>query len=101
MKVTPQDVGRVAELASLELTAAERERMLRDLNDILEYINRLNELDTTDVAPMSHPAASLGAAAGTPLRSDETRASLPHDAAMHNAPQSGGVYFEVPKVIER
>ena len=53
MKVTDKDVAYVAELANLELTGEERTEMLRDLNSILEYIDRLNELDTSDVPPMA------------------------------------------------
>ena len=53
MKVTEKDVAYVADLANLELTQAERERMVRDLNSILEHIDSLNELDTTNVPPMA------------------------------------------------
>ena len=52
MKVTENDVAHVADLANLELTAAERVGMVRDLNSILDYIDRLNELDTSNVEPM-------------------------------------------------
>ena len=97
MKVTEQDVLYVAELANLELTQAERSALLRDLNSILEYVDRLDQLDTKDVPPMTQVAASA-----TPLlRPDETRPSIPHDEAMRNAPQTDGVFFKVPKVIER
>ena len=53
MKITEQDVAYVAELANLELTDQERSAMLRDLNSILDYMDRLNELDTRDVPPMA------------------------------------------------
>ncbi len=53
MKVTEKDVAYVADLANLELTDQERQRMLKDLNSILDYIDRLNELDTSDVPPMA------------------------------------------------
>ena len=96
MKVSEKDVAYVAELANLELTADERARMLRDLNSILEYIGRLNELDTTDVSPMAQVAL-----AGTPLRADENRPSLPHADATRNAPATDGTFFKVPKVIEK
>ncbi len=97
MKVTEQDVLYVAELANLELTQAERSALLRDLNSILEYVDRLSQLDTTNVPPMTQVAAS-----GTPLlRADETRPSIPHEDAMRNALQTDGAFFKVPKVIER
>ena len=60
MKVTEKDVAYVAELANLELTEKERDGMLRDLNSILEYIDRLNELDTSDVPPMAQVSDRYG-----------------------------------------
>jgi aspartyl-tRNA(Asn)/glutamyl-tRNA(Gln) amidotransferase subunit C len=108
MKVTKQDVSYVAELANLELTEAERARMVRDLNSILEYMDRLNQLDTTDVPPMAQVSGRYGdpAKKGTAgfeyvMRPDQLRPSLPHDVALQNAPQTDGNFFKVPKVIER
>ena len=105
MKITDKDVAYVADLANLELTAAERERMLRDLNSILEYIDRLNELDTTNVTPMSHAtiasAAESQSTLSNVLREDELRPCLPHQDAMANAPNTDGEFFKVPKVIEK
>ena len=60
MKVTEKDVTYVADLANLELTDQERQHMLKDLNSILDYIDRLNELDTTDVPPMAQIADKSG-----------------------------------------
>ena len=101
--VSEKDVSYVADLAHLELTAEERERMLKDLNSILGFIERLNQLITDDVEPMAQVASrySAGAAAGDAMREDELRPSLPHDEAMKNAPQTDGTFFKVPKVIER
>jgi aspartyl-tRNA(Asn)/glutamyl-tRNA(Gln) amidotransferase subunit C len=98
VKVTEQDVAYVAELAALELTAEERTRMLRDLNSILEYIGRLEQLDTSGVEPMAQVAIPRSAAA---MREDETRASLPRAEALGNAPEAEGEYFRVPRVIEK
>lgn len=105
MKVTEQDVAHVAALASLELTAKESERMLRDLSQILEHIDQLKEVNTDGVAPMAHASAIAQQRHESQprdvLRADEIRPSLPHDDAMRNAPDSDGTYFRVPKVIER
>ncbi len=103
--VTQKDVAYVAELAHLELTDNERARMLKDLNSILEYIDRLNQLDTSNVEPMAQVAARYGAGNAedfaNAMRPDEPRPCLPHDEALRNAPKSDGVFFKVPKVIER
>ena len=112
MKVTEKDVLYVAGLANLALTSEEQRRMLRDLNSILEYIDRLNTLDTTDVPPMAQTSDRFGideSKQGTErfaysYRDDihnGLRPSLPHNEALANAPESDGTFFSVPKVIER
>ncbi|HEV2619533.1 MAG TPA: Asp-tRNA(Asn)/Glu-tRNA(Gln) amidotransferase subunit GatC [Acidobacteriaceae bacterium] len=95
---------RVAELANLELTAAEGPRMQRDLNAILGHIAALNELDTAGVPAMAQVGEMVGAdvsGAGENLRVDGVRASLDRAAVMAAAPESDGRFFKVPKVIER
>lgn len=112
MKVTEKDVNYVADLANLELTEQERAIMLRDLNSILEYVDRLNELDTSDVAPMSQVSDRYGvdeskqgserfAYANREDVLEGLRKSLPHAEAMANAPDPDENFFRVPKVIER
>jgi len=84
--------------------------MLRDLNSILEYIDRLNELDTSKVEPMAQvsgrfaDAAEGGGRVADASREDVLeglRKSLPQDQALANAPNSDGTFFRVPRVIER
>ena len=103
--VTRQDVERVAELANLELTEAEKAGMLRDLNAVLEHFAQLNELDLTAVPPMTQVSSlwteAEALAESHPLRIDEVRASLSRDQALAQAPDSDGVFFRIPKVIER
>src|ERR1700730_9839346 len=108
MKVTDKDVAYVAELANLELSEEERTRMLRDLNSILGYIDRLNELDTSDVPPMAQISGAFGGAEQSGsnrfahvLREDVLVPCLPHQVAMKNAPETDGDFFKVPKVIEK
>jgi len=109
MKVTETDVDYVAALANLQLTPDERQRMLRDLNSILDYVERLNQLDTTGVAPMAQVMQGFDSSAkqgqfSSVMRNDELyglRPSLPHEEALANAPESDGTFFLVPKVIER
>jgi len=111
MKVTEKDVAYVADLANLELDAAERAGMVRDLNSILGYVERLDELDTANVEPMAQvsdrfstgQSDSEGKFASV-LREDVLeglRKSLPQEVALENAPDADGTFFRVPKVIER
>jgi aspartyl-tRNA(Asn)/glutamyl-tRNA(Gln) amidotransferase subunit C len=112
MKVTEKDVAYVADLANLDLTPEERAGMVRDLNSILEYVDRLNALDTTKVEPMSQISDRYRLGEPPPgsekfsyvTRDDVVeglRRSLPQDEALKNAPDSDGTFFRVPKVIER
>jgi aspartyl-tRNA(Asn)/glutamyl-tRNA(Gln) amidotransferase subunit C len=100
MKVTEKDVAYVAELANLELSPEERARMLRDLNSILAYVDRLSELDIDMVEPMAQPSDRLGLAIRDDIK-EGLRKSLPHDEAIANALETEGTFFVVPKVIER
>ena len=110
MKVTEQDVAYVAELANLDLRDKERSAMLRDLNSILDYIDRLNELDTADVPPMAQVSyeadrAKQGSERFAYARRADIvaglRKSLPRGEALANAPDADEEFFRVPKVIER
>jgi aspartyl-tRNA(Asn)/glutamyl-tRNA(Gln) amidotransferase subunit C len=112
MKVTEKDVAYVADLANLELSTDERAGMMRDLNSILGYIDRLNELDTSNVEPMAQVSDRYGG--GESRQGSERFAyanredvvegllkSLPQEVALENAPDADGTFFRVPKVIER
>ena len=104
VKVTVEDVERVAELAHLELTPDETPRMLHDLNAILDHVAELNELDTSGVAPLAQVSelhSELGDAAAGELRTDLTLPSLDRAVVLAQAPETDGVFFKVPKVIER
>jgi len=112
MKVTEKDVAYVADLANLELSAEERASMLRNLNSILEYVDRLSELDTSNVPPMAQVSDRYGvdeskqgserfAYANREDILEGLRKSLPHEEALANAPDAVEQFFQVPKVIER
>jgi len=112
MKVTDKDVAYVADLANLELTEEERTGMLRDLNSILDYVDLLNELDTSNVPPMAQVSDRYGvdeakqgserfAYASREDILEGLRKSLPHDVALENAPDADEEFFRVPTVIER
>jgi aspartyl-tRNA(Asn)/glutamyl-tRNA(Gln) amidotransferase subunit C len=101
MKVTEKEVNYVADLANLELTAEERTRMVRDLNNILQYVDTLGELETTNVAPMAQVMTPGVTELGYSRREDVRRPSLPHDEVLSNSPAPHADFFKVPKVIER
>jgi aspartyl-tRNA(Asn)/glutamyl-tRNA(Gln) amidotransferase subunit C len=103
LKITEKDVAYVAALANLEFTAQETSQFAADLDSILAYIEKLNELDTSNVEPMAQvlyggPKESEDVSA---LRADRDRTSLTQELAVANAPESGAGQFKVPKVIER
>ena len=90
-----KDVEHVARLARLALTDAEIERMREQLNGILAYIEKLNELDTSDVEPTSHAVPLVNV-----MRDDEAGPCLPREEALANAPDRAGDFFRVPRIIE-
>lgn len=90
-----QQVEHVARLARLELSPAEKERMRRELDGILAYIDKLRALDTSGIAPTSHAVPVTNV-----MRDDVERPSLPQDEMLANAPDRQGDLFRVPKIIE-
>ena len=101
MSISEQEIRRVAELANLALTDNEVAQMARDLSDVLTHVDKLNELDTTGVEPMTQVVVQTGNAETATLREDRERAPLGNHDALANAPLAGSGYFKVPKVIER
>ena len=99
MSIDKDEVRRVADLANLALTEEEIERMAQELSGILAHVDKLNELDTSNVEPMAQ--VLYGAEATATLREDKERPELGNQAALANAPLAGSGYFKVPKVIER
>jgi aspartyl-tRNA(Asn)/glutamyl-tRNA(Gln) amidotransferase subunit C len=105
MKITREDVTRVAELAHLELSEAEFEMFSQQLDSILTYVEKLNELNTDGVEPMAQVfppgSAREGQSAGTPLREDTVEPCVVINEVLAGAPDPEPPYFRVPKVIER
>lgn len=100
MKISREDVLRVAELAYLDLTDAEIETYRAQLDSILEYVGKLNELDTGNVPPMAQVLSSNQQADAT-LREDVIERRDVAEDVMAHAPDAEPPYFRVPKVIER
>jgi aspartyl-tRNA(Asn)/glutamyl-tRNA(Gln) amidotransferase subunit C len=99
MALTEKDVRYVAELAHLELTEDEVKKFLPQLDSILQYMQKLNELDTAQVEPMAQ--VTYPAAENPALRSDQPHPTFRQDEALGNAPESDAGCFKVPRVIER
>ena len=98
LKITEEHVLRVAELANLALSPDEVARMTRDLDGILTHVDKLNELDTSAVEPMTQVFSQDMA---DTLREDVERPPLTNADAVANAPVTSGGYYKVPRVIER
>jgi len=94
-KIDAEQVRKVAKLARLELSEAEVEEFTGQLGAILAYVEKMNELDTTDVEPLAHclPVSNV-------FRADEVEPSLGTEKTLANAPQRDGPFFKVPKILE-
>jgi aspartyl-tRNA(Asn)/glutamyl-tRNA(Gln) amidotransferase subunit C len=93
-KITREEVRHVALLARLELSEDEEQRMTGQLNSILGYMDKLNELDTGDVEPTTHAIQLQNV-----FRPDLVQPSLDRKDSLANAPGTDGVNFTVPRVI--
>jgi aspartyl-tRNA(Asn)/glutamyl-tRNA(Gln) amidotransferase subunit C len=100
MKITREDVIRVADLAYLDLSESELETYRNQIDEILEYIGKLNELDTANVEPMAQVLADDQTADAT-LREDVVVPCQVAPEILKQAPDPAPPYFRVPKVIER
>ena len=99
MAFTEKDVRYVADLAHLELTEEEVKKYLPQIDSILQYVQKLNELDTSRIEPMAqvtYPGSENAA-----FRADLARHNLSQDEALANAPEPGAGSFKVPRVIDR
>jgi aspartyl-tRNA(Asn)/glutamyl-tRNA(Gln) amidotransferase subunit C len=94
-KISTDEVAYVANLARLSFDEEEMGRFTSQLNAILQYMDTLQEVDTTGVEPMTHAIAQKNA-----FRTDAVGESLPVETALANAPASRASCFEVPRVIE-
>ena len=94
MKITPKEVSHVADLARLHMSQEEIDAMAKQLDDILTYVAKLNELDTGSIIPTTHAISIVNA-----FREDEEKLSLEREKILANAPQQNSESFVVPKVI--
>lgn len=95
MKLNRKDVEHVALLSRLDLSENELDKFTGQLDAILEYIDVLNQVDTSAVEPMAHVLEIRNV-----MRADEVQPSLPREAALQNAPDAEDGFFKVPKIVE-
>lgn len=96
MQINQELILRLEELARLELSEQEREKIRQDLENILAMCQTLEELDTEHVAPLVYISEEINV-----LRSDEVKHQVDRQSALANAPDTDGTYFKVPKVIDK
>lgn len=95
MKVDHETLHKIAHLARLDVRPEEEQPLIESLNDVLTWMEQLNEIDTRGVEPLTHISEELNV-----LREDVVDNQLPREQALQNAPDKTEQYFQVPKVIE-
>jgi len=95
MSVTKKDVEKIAQLAKLKFEDSEMDEYTKDMNNILAYMDKLNQLNTENIEPLSHPNEDSNV-----FRNDELKPSISSEDALKNAPEKDDRFFKVPKVIQ-
>jgi aspartyl-tRNA(Asn)/glutamyl-tRNA(Gln) amidotransferase subunit C len=95
MKINKETLNKIAHLARLEFDEKDTEKMLKDLNGIIAFVEKLNEVDTDGIEPLTTMSHEVNV-----LREDEVKPHLSHERALQNAPKKDADYFRVPKVLE-
>ena len=96
MQVDTKLVSHLAHLSRLNIASENMDKIVADMQDLVGFVEKLNELDTTGTAPLMHMGTAYNV-----LRTDEVNGSVSRDQALKNAPDSDGVFFKVPKVIRK
>ena len=94
MKLDKNTVKRIADLSKLEFTSDETTAILKDMNQMLEFIDKLKELDTTNIDPLIHMTEDENI-----LREDDAITGASQQEALKNAPSKDSTYFKIPKVL--
>ncbi|HEY4651982.1 MAG TPA: Asp-tRNA(Asn)/Glu-tRNA(Gln) amidotransferase subunit GatC [Pontibacter sp.] len=95
MSTDIQTIRKLAHLARLEFSEEKEQEMLGDLNKILNWVDKLRELDTENIEPLTHMTAEVNV-----MREDVAQNTITHEEALLNAPKKDSDYFRVPKVLE-
>lgn len=95
MKINRDVLDKIAHLARLEFDEKDAEKMMEDMTAIVNWVEKLNEVDTEGVEPLTTMSHEINS-----LREDEVKPHLDHEEALKNAPKKDSDYFRVPKVLE-
>jgi aspartyl-tRNA(Asn)/glutamyl-tRNA(Gln) amidotransferase subunit C len=95
MKIDKETLQKIAHLARLEFDEKDAEKMMQDMTNMVNFVEKLNEVDTTGIEPLTTMSHEINA-----LREDEVKSHLDHNEALKNAPKKDADYFRVPKVLE-
>lgn len=95
MKIDKDSIKKIAHLARLEFDESSAEKMSQDMSQILDWVEQLNELDTTNIEPLTTMSSEVNV-----MREDKAGKHLSHEAGLKNAPKKDSDYFRVPKVLE-
>lgn len=95
MEVNDALVEKLAHLSRLEFNTSEKAEIKNDLQKMISFVDKLNELDIADTQPLLHLSEEINV-----LREDEVKGSISHEEGMKNAPEQDGTYFKVPKVLK-
>ncbi len=96
MKVDPETIDKIAHLARLEIREEDKQGLLEDMNKILNFMDKLNEVDTEGVAPLVYMTDEVNV-----LREDKVEGLISREEALQNAPSQDGKFFRVAKVINK
>jgi aspartyl-tRNA(Asn)/glutamyl-tRNA(Gln) amidotransferase subunit C len=96
MEVNNEMVNKLAHLARLQFSTTEKEEIKSDLQKMIQFVEKLNEVDTTGIVPILHMSDGINV-----LRDDEVKGSIDRIAGLKNAPKQDGEFFKVPKVIKK
>ena len=96
MEVNDQMFEKLADLARLHFDETQKKIIQKDLQNMIQFVEKLNELDTTGVEPLLHLSENINV-----LREDEVKGSISREDALKNAPLHDGKFFKVPKVIRK
>ena len=95
MKIDKDTLNKIAHLSRLEISEKDTDQILKDMNNIVAFVEKLNEVNTDGVEPLTTMSHEINA-----LREDEVKPHLSHERALKNAPKKDDDYFRVPKVLE-